>query len=207
MIEYHKINSIYKRDLKGNFLVKEWADSAFDYLQNNDWIFTEKVDGTNVRVGWDKELQRVSFGGRTDAAQMPVFLIDRLNELFPSSKFLELYGDCSMTLFGEGYGAKIQKGGGNYHTDKQDFVLFDVLIQDYWLERNNVQDIADKLGLDTVPVVCDGTIHEAIEMCKKGFKSLWGPFVAEGLVLRPMTELKTRRGHRIITKVKHQDFK
>lgn len=207
MIEYHKINSVYKRDLKGNFILRDWADPAFGYLQNNQWLFTEKVDGTNVRVGWDKELKKVSLGGRTDSAQMPVFLIDRLNELFPISKFQELYGDCSMTLFGEGYGAKIQKGGGNYIADRQDFVLFDVLIQDFWLERDNVQDIADKLGLRTVPVLCDGNINEAIEMCKKGFMSTWGPFVAEGLVLKPMTELKTRRGDRIITKVKHRDFK
>ena len=30
---------------------------------------------------------------------------------------------------------------------------------------------------------------------------------AEGLVLRPKIELQTRRGKRIITKIKHSDFK
>lgn len=45
-------------------------------------------------------------------------------------------------------------------------------------------------------------IHEA----EKGFKSQWGDFIAEGIVARPMTELKNRNGSRIITKIKHKDF-
>ena len=207
MNEYTKINSIFRRDLKGKFMLNDWADPAFEYLKDNVWTFTEKVDGTNVRVGWDKDTKKVVFGGRTDAAQMPVFLIERLNDLFPIEKFLSLYPDCSMTLYGEGYGAKIKKGGGNYIADKQDFVLFDVLIADFWLERNNVRDIADKLGLRTVPIVGEGTIGKAMEMCKQGFHSQWGAFTAEGIVLRPKTELRTRAGHRIITKIKNRDFK
>lgn len=27
--------------------------SEFDYLKDNTWIFTEKVDGTNIRIMWD----------------------------------------------------------------------------------------------------------------------------------------------------------
>lgn len=207
MKEYHKIDSIFKRDLKGKFVLNDWADDAFGYLQNNQWAFTEKVDGTNVRVHWDYEIKKVIFGGRTDAAQMPVFLIERLNELFPVEKFLTLYPDCSMTLYGEGYGAKIQKGGGNYLPDRQDFVLFDVLIMEYWLERQNIEDIAVKLDLNVVPILKDGTIPEAMKMCQNGFMSTWGNFTAEGIVLRPKTELKTRMGRRIITKIKNRDFK
>ena len=33
------------------------------------------------------------------------------------------------------------------------------------------------------------------------------PIVAEGLVLRPEKELRDRMGRRIITKIKHRDFK
>lgn len=207
MKEYNKINSIFKRDLKGNFIMNDWADPAFEYLKDNMWVYTEKVDGTNVRVGWDKDTKKVSLGGRTDSAQMPVFLIERLNELFTIDKFLSLYADCSMVLYGEGYGAKIQKGGGNYKADGQDFVLFDVLIADFWLERQNVGDIANKLGLKTVPIIGEGTIDKAMKACQQGFNSEWGAFTAEGIVLRPKTELLTRRGDRIITKIKNKDFK
>jgi hypothetical protein len=43
-------------------------------------------------------------------------------------------------------------------------------------------------------------------MSRKGFNSQWGNFLAEGIVARPKTELKTRRDDRIITKVKQRDF-
>ena len=39
----------------------------------------------------------------------------------------EVFPDGAAVLYGEGYGAKIQKGGGNYRAD-QDFVLFDVRV-------------------------------------------------------------------------------
>ncbi len=206
MNEYHKINSIFKRDERGKFLA-EYADPVFGYLYLNQWDFTEKVDGTNVRVFWDHEAKTVQFGGKTDNAQMPVFLIDRLRGLFPVEKFSVLYPDVSMLLFGEGYGAKIQKGGGNYKSDGQDFVLFDVSIGNFWLERENVGDIGQKLGLRVVPSIGKGNIYQAIKLCQDGFKSQWGDFQAEGIVLRPTVEIKTRRGERIITKVKCRDFK
>jgi len=43
-------------------------------------------------------------------------------------------------------------------------------------------------------------------MIKKGVKSQWGDFLAEGLVLKPKIELKDRAGKRIVTKIKHKDF-
>jgi len=214
MKKYPKIDTIYKRDpttKHKTLLMGEYSRPEFEYLQNNKWIFTEKVDGTNVRIDWDKDEMSLPIGvvrykGRTEDAQMPTFLLDRLQDLFPVSKFREIYPEISMTLYGEGYGAKIQKGGGNYKADGVDFVLFDVLIDDVWLERPNVEDIALKLGVDIVPIVAEGTLHDAIILTSKGFNSAWGEFVAEGLVLRPQVEILTRRGQRIITKIKHKDF-
>ena len=43
-------------------------------------------------------------------------------------------------------------------------------------------------------------------MTRKGFSSQWGDFIAEGIVARPKVEMKTRRGDRIITKIKYRDF-
>jgi len=119
--------------------------------------------------------------------------------------FKELFAD-GVCLYGEGYGAKIQKGGGNYRQD-QDFVLFDVKIGDWWLQRSDVKDVAGKLGLDVVPVIGSGTLAEMVEQTRQGFDSIWGNFKAEGIVARPAIELKTRSGHRIITKIKYKDFR
>ncbi|MGI8807028.1 MAG: RNA ligase family protein [Acidimicrobiales bacterium] len=180
---------------------------SWEYLKDDTWTFTEKVDGTNIRVYWDGK--DVIFGGRTDSAQIPNGIINRLNELFYSTpgrqRLAEVFPDGGALLYGEGYGAKVQKGGGNYK-DTQDFVLFDVLVGDLWLKREDIEDVARRLSVDIVPVIGQGTLHDGIEMVKQGLRSTWGDFEAEGLVARPVVELQTRRGQRIITKIKSRDF-
>lgn len=208
MNPYHKIHTIYKRDLQTKKLIPgDYSREEFAFLSNNQWVWDEKVDGTNIRVMWDEDYL-VSFGGRTDAAQIPVTLYRRLGGLFPSTKFEEIWGDqrCAVCLYGEGYGAKIQKGGGNYKADDVDFVLFDVNINGVWLEREQVEDIADKMGIDTTPIIGTGTLDEATEFVREGFQSRWGRFDAEGIVLRPQVRLLDKRGSRIIAKLKHKDF-
>lgn len=209
MSEYHKINTMFKRNMEGNkkIIEGEWAEQATEFLKNNDWTFTEKVDGTNIRVTWDGK--DVIFGGKTDSAQIPNGVINCLNELFystPARKRLsDVFPDGDVVLYGEGYGAKIQSGG--KYKDTQDFVLFDVRVGDMWLERHNVEDVAEKLKLDVVPVIGHGTLDEAIALVKNNLRSKWGDFEAEGIVARPTVELRTRRGDRIITKIKAVDFK
>ena len=207
MNQYHKIQTIFLRDPETKFktlLEGQFAYPEFEFLQNNEWVFTEKVDGTNIRIMFDGE--SITFGGKTDRAQIPATLLNRLNEKFLSllDKFKEQF-DGPACLYGEGYGAKIQKGGGKYRPD-QDFVLFDVKVGDWWLLRENVIDIATSLGLDIVPIIGKGTISDLVRVVKEGFNSQWGNFPAEGIVARPSTELKTRKGERIITKLKHKDF-
>lgn len=182
----------------------DYSCPEFEYLKDSQWEFTEKVDGTNIRVMWNPETG-VVFNGKTDNAQIPATLYHRLNELFTSEKLKAVF-PFPVILYGEGCGAKIQKGGGNYKADGTDFVLFDVLIGGIWIERKNVDDIADKLGILKVPIRGRGTLAEAIEMVQKGFPSAWGNFTAEGLVCRPTVELSDRRGNRIVTKIKYRDF-
>jgi ATP-dependent RNA circularization protein (DNA/RNA ligase family) len=215
MTEYHKITTLFKRDPKNMRFVFEgqWAEPELEWLKDNEWIFTEKVDGTNIRVMWNGE--KVSFGGKTDNAQIYVPLLNKLAELFDTTpkrkllreKFASDETPTDVCLYGEGYGARIQKGGGNYKKDDVDFVLFDVKIGDWWLKREDVEDIAVTLGIKVVPIVGNGTLLEAVELVKGGLKSQWGDFPAEGLVCRPAVELKNRRGYRIITKIKARDFK
>ena len=207
MIEYPKIQSVYKRDEKTHkFIESAWSLPEFEYLRYNEWEFTEKVDGMNIRVYWSAEHKTINFFGRTDRAQIPIFLEETLCKIFQHGDFERLYPDVSMCLFGEGFGAKIQKGGGNYLADKQGFALFDVLIDNWWLKREDVEDISHKLGLDIVPVVAVGTLMAGIDLLKDGFNSEWGDFPAEGLVAKPTTQLFNRKGERIITKMKHRDF-
>lgn len=210
MKEYSKIKTLWKReDAKPhNMIVGEFAEPVFETLKDITWVFTEKVDGTNIRVMWDGN--KVSFGGKTDNAQIPAKLFEELTNLFGGEaneqKFEEMFGSDPVCLYGEGYGDRIQSVGSMYLKDKNSFVLFDVKVGHWWLERMNIEDISKKLDIQAVPIVGEGTLQEMSDMVANGFKSQWGEFVAEGLVARPKTELLTRGGDRIITKLKHKDF-
>uniref|UniRef100_A0A6M3LR35 Putative RNA ligase n=1 Tax=viral metagenome TaxID=1070528 RepID=A0A6M3LR35_9ZZZZ len=214
MKEYHKIQTVFLRDPATNFktlLKGQWALPEFQYLALNEWVFTEKVDGTNIRVMFNGFADTVTFGGKTDKAQIPIFLLDKLRELFPNNeKFKEVFCDnenhaIDVCLYGEGYGAKIQKGGGNYRKD-QSFVLFDVLVGDWWLQRKDVESIAAQFGIEVTPIIAEGDLYQMVDLARKGFFSQWGDFLAEGIVARPAVELKARNGNRVITKLKARDF-
>ena len=212
MKEYHKIQTVFKRDPQNKhktLLMGDYSLAEFEYLKDNLWVFTEKVDGTNIRVMFDGE--NVTFGGKTDNAQTPTTLLQRLQERFLTIDKKQLFKDkfgsepINVCLYGEGYGAKIQGCGGNYRKD-QDFVLFDVKVGEWWLQREDVEDVAKFFGIDIVPIIGEGTLVEMVNMAMDGFNSKWGEFKSEGIVARPKTELKTRNSERIITKIKHKDF-
>ena len=206
-MEYTKIPNIFKREEFGqNRLIDgEYSSDELAYLAGCDWTWTEKVDGTNIRVMWDG--YRVSFGGRTDKAQIPVTLLNRLGELFGGPDKEELFeqnfGNNPVILFGEGFGEKIQKGGGLY--GPVDFILFDVFCG-IWLKRPDVVDIAQKFGIKAVPIVGSGSLDKAVEYIRQHPKSYLRHAEMEGVVCRPSVELLDRRGNRIIVKVKCRDF-
>jgi hypothetical protein len=248
--EYPKIETLFDRDPDthrvklGAYRLPEFALPA-----SNAWVFTEKVDGTNVRVvfetaclsccgGWEpphdgecprcsgsKLDQRVTFGGRTDNAQMPTFLLTRLLELFTLDKMVVAFPDedvVRVVLYGEGYGARIQKSGGNYRPDV-DFRLFDALIETrptgrsttrWWMNWDNVEGIAQKLGIKTAPVLdLVGGIEHALMVVSRGFDSATAHedsahvTPAEGIVARTNPLLFDRRGRRVVWKLKTRDFR
>jgi len=205
--EYHKINSIFKRDLshpKNPLIEGDWASDEFLYLADCEWEFTEKVDGTNIRVCLEDG--KVTFGGKTDAAQIPAKLFARLQEVFTAERVQAAFPNARRAvLYGEGFGAGIQSAGKHYGAT-QEFVLFDVRVGEWWLQRLDVYDVSLSLDIGVVPVIGYGSLRKAVDMVKQGFDSKWGPFKAEGLVARPTVELRSRGGHRIIAKIKCRDF-
>ena len=107
-------------------------------------------------------------------------------------------------LFGEGYGPKIQKGG--QYRDTVDFILFDVMICGNYQPKETVEELATAFNIDCVPTIFEGTIDEAISFVKTKPKSTFGTAMMEGLVGKPLYELKDRTGNRLIVKVKVCDF-
>lgn len=207
MEKYPKIQTVFKRDMsnKGRIIEDKYSLPEIEYLKDNKWVYTEKVDGTNIRVSLKNGILQI--GGRTDNAQIPAFLLEILQRKITVEKLEQIFPDeNNFCLYGEGYGARIQKGGGNYKSDGVDFVLFDVMIDGWWLKRDSIEDIAAQLNIAVVPIIGSGRLHDAVEIARQGLKSNWGDFPAEGIVMKPEIELKTRAGNRIITKIKHKDF-
>lgn len=220
MAEYQKIQTLFKRDERNIIIPDQFTYPEFEVLKDLKWECTEKIDGTNIRIelassGNSEDGIIMSFKGRTDKANIPEHLLTKLNWLFDRKHLMEALNitdetqNCNITLYGEGYGAKIQKGG-NYISNDVNFILFDVKVGKWWLDREAIKDIANKLGINAVPLIGYMTIPEAIEYVKRGFKSTIAEnkdYDAEGLVLKAPCGLLKRDGERLITKIKTVDFR
>ena len=209
MQEYPKIETLFERDTTGTkkLIPGKWRNETVEYLAPVEWEFTEKIDGTNIRIHWDGH--KVTFGGRTERAQIPSKLVEFLNNTFGGETnaqlFEQKFGENEVILYGEGYGPGIQAVGGMYRQDVS-FILFDVFIGGFWLRRVDVFDIAKTFGIDMVPVIGHGTLAEAVELVKTKPMSTIGNAPMEGIVARPLVEVKDRMGRRVIVKVKARDF-
>ena len=211
MQTYNKIDTVFVRDVNGTkkLIDGTYRDETVKFLAETvKWQFTEKIDGTNIRVHWDGH--RISFAGRTDKAKIPNHLLEKLNSIFANAETEELFeqtfGEKEVILFGEGYGAKIQGNGNQYRKDVG-FILFDVMINDNYQSRQNIEKIAECFNLEIVPIVLTGTISQAIDFVKRNPKSTIGTAYMEGVVGRPKIELQDRTGKRIIVKIKVNDFR
>lgn len=217
---YHKINSAFKRDtsIPGNPVIQfEWSQPEFDYLQYTPWHWTEKIDGTNIRLFWNGKV--VTVGGRTNNAQIPAKIIAAIRDMgLLDTKIWEAKwplvdeahperSNPQVTLFGEGYGAGVQKGGGNYRSDVS-FILFDVRVGSIWLSRENVQNVAEGFGIEEVPsyammspvLMWDHITHDRLT------SSRFPDAPLEGVVGTPVVPLLTRSGSRVVMKMKQRDW-
>lgn len=204
---YQKIPSPYMREAAKPFRLihGEWVSPEMEALSGLPWVFTEKVDGTNIRVGWDG--YTVTFDGRTSRANMPPVIIDALTEQFPEELFEQAFGEKQVTLYGEMIGGNIMSAGRHYGPMR--FVLFDVMIDGLFLLRENVESVALSMGCVVTPVALVGTLHEGMEFVRNGFMSAFArsDYPAEGIVGTTALGLCNRRGDRMIVKIKARDFR
>lgn len=208
MVTYHKIETLYNRDIEGsrNLIEGSYRSKAVEFCKDLIWQFTEKIDGTNIRVMWDGH--KVTYGGRTERSGIPAHLTNKLIELFGSEEteqmFEQVFGEKEVIFFGEGYGVKIQNGG-LYRPDVS-FILFDVMINGNYQDRPMVEQAAKQFGLEVVPIVLEGTLQDGVDYVKSKPMSTIGKAPMEGLVGRPKVELQDRCGNRLIVKIKVKDF-
>jgi len=217
-MEYIKINSLWKRQeyvegrpkgSHGSLIVGDYSEPEFGNIKK--WRVEEKIDGTNVRVIYREG--KVQFGGRTDNAQIPCLLYNYLQEKFTDELMATTFPSIEapfpthVILFGEGYGPKIQSAGENYRIDIA-FILFDVWVGGWWLKREDVREIAAKLGVDAVPDLGVKTEEEIVEFVKSKPLSVCSriPQMMEGVVCRSEPLTLFRNGKPMIWKLKCKEF-
>lgn len=209
MTTYNKIETLYNRDMEGSkkLIEGDFRNETVKFLKDVTWQFTEKIDGTNIRIMWDGH--KITYGGRTERASIPAHLMTKLLELFGNDEteqlFEQIFGEKEVILFGEGYGSKIQGCGGLYRSDVS-FILFDVMINGNYQPRESVELTAKQFGLEIVPIIFEGTLEDGVSYVKTKPMSTIGKAPMEGLVARPKVELQDRCGNRLIVKIKVRDF-
>lgn len=207
MHKYGKTYNIFKRSEDGKEVLHGvYGRPEFEYLADLEWIFQEKIDGTNIRVIFD-ENGHAEVRGRSNAAQVHTDLLANILRGLPSADDVLAHGLANCCLYGEGYGPGIQKGGGNYRKDKG-FILFDVFNSDSnaWYRPETVNIVGETLGIDVVPVIGVGKLSYGVSLVYLGLSSTFGDFYAEGLIARPAVPLYFQDGTPVKCKIKHRDL-
>lgn len=126
-------------------------------------------------------------------------------------KQFETLGLDDLIIFGEAYGGKMQGMSHTYGKELK-FIAFDIKIGDSWLSVPQAEEIVKQFGLEFVYYIKCSTDIATLDMWRDSFSAqatrngiielkLW-----EGIVLRPLIELKKNNGERVIAKHKNEKF-
>lgn len=228
MHSYGKIDTLYNRDENFRVTVGDFRRPIFRDI--SEWFVTEKVDGNNIRIEFAKthatsrhaikgvtlEVVATQFkiAGKSDNASIHPGLLEHCTEVAKRalpilSEAMSIRGLTTITLFGEGYGEKIQSGG--YYRTGQGFILFDVMADDKFLSWDVMCDYAADLDIPHVPMLGIMGHLQITELVSAGVVSSVAQVergrAAEGIVARPREVLYDNRGELIRFKLKARDFR
>lgn len=168
----------------------------------------EKIYGCSTHIKWKHETQTIHFFSSNADYQEFVGLFD-FN--FLKQKFIELFPDKDVTIYGEAYGGKMQ-GMSKTYGNQLKFIAFDVKVGVYWLNVPSGENVCNKFGIEYVYYKKISTEMDEIE--KEFFtdsvqairNGMGTGHKHEGIVLRPLIELRKNNGDRVIAKHKRDEF-
>jgi hypothetical protein len=194
----------------------------------------EKIHGTNAKIEYDPKTQQIRFfsGGTKHETFVKLFDVDKLTESF---KAMGIF-DRDVVIYGESYAGK-EQGMSHTYGPVGKFIVFDVKIGDLWLDVPKAEKVAHDFGLEFVHYVkvpTDLAVLDAwrdapsVQAIRNGITSVIGnnvldatdgvvdhpllgrllnPRKREGIILRPLIELRKNNGERLICKHKGDDFR
>jgi hypothetical protein len=190
---YLKINNLYK-DKK--------------ILQFKQVYAMEKIHGTSTNISFDstKSVVELYAGGCKHEEFAALFDCKELH------RKIAALGFETMTIYGEGYGGKMQAMSKVYGPDLR-FVAFDIRVGQRWMELEKAHKLVNSLGLEFVDYKLVSTDLEVLE-CEKNKPSVQAyrngcgdNQPREGIILRPPFEVRLNNGGRLIAKHKADDFR
>lgn len=205
MVLYNpKCKTLFKRDDKFK-VTDELTDSRF--WQIGQWVATRKMDGTSVILSIHNGVDGgYSFYGRTAKSQFTPAMSEFLDDAASNALFsLADEGVYQADIYAELFGQGIQ---GNPHgMEGMHLRVFDVRIGGYWLDWENVDDVAAKAGLTPVDVMFVGSADEIARYVQSVADTNYeGAPYFEGIVARTDPWLYDNQGNRMMFKLKVSDY-
>ena len=176
-----------------------------DILLFKECFATEKIHGSSAHLTWiDKKIEFFSGGAKYENF-VKLFDVDVLTEKFLKSEVE------NFIIYGEVYCGKMQ-GMRETYGDQLKFVVFDVRIGMSWLKVPDAEKFVKRFSLDFVHYVKIETDINVLDAWRdadsvQAIKNGMGQDKKrEGIVLRPLIEVRTNNGQRIIAKHKRLEF-
>ncbi len=192
---YMHIDNLYKAD-------------AQDILLFHECYALEKIHGTSANILWDGWVVNFFSGGEKRARFIALFDHIVLRETFE-----EMFGidGAHVTIYGEAYGGKCQGMSATYGKELR-FIAFEVKVGDVFLSVPQAADVVKKVGLEFVhydkcptDLTTLDNLRDALSC--QAIRNGMGAHPREGIVLRPLIELRKNNGSRIIVKHKGEAFR
>lgn len=191
--------------------LENWRNFASVIAPGEPVAITEKVHGSNVRVGLVRG-ERMAGSNRVRRAEPP----SRLHEnpywlpftLVPVVALLEHFAKHHdrVILFGETFGRGVQSF--HYgHRGSLGFAAFDLMVGERYLDWPELKDALQRFEVPSVPVLYEGPFDPAtMKACASGKTTFDDSHIREGVVLRPMWERFDERIGRVVLKYVSDEF-
>lgn len=168
----------------------------------------EKIHGTSAHVSWHPA-NGVKFFSGGEKYENFVKLFDK--DAF-EAVMQDKFPDTPVIIYGEAYGGK-QQGMKLTYGDRLKFIAFDVRVGTTWLSIPNAHALSESLGFEFVFYTKVSTDIESLnaERDRPSTQAIrngcGGDKISEGVVLRPLIEVRTNNGERIVAKHKRDEFR
>lgn len=226
-VKYSSIENSYR---------KKYIDQIIEQGHfHEEYVVQEKIHGANFSFWIDENsvkcAKRTAFIGESENFYSYEFVVDKYEE-----KMLKLYSVLKqhfeqedvteVAVFGELYGglyphqdvkdtdhSAVQKHV--YYRPDEDFIAFDIRIDDRFLTVNEVNMFCEEVGIPYVETLFSGNLEECLKYtnefqttipAKLGLPEIEGN-ICEGVVIRPKQPIFMWNGSRLLIKNKNDKFK